>query len=92
MCQKLCVIGSTDSLQFLPVFVIARFHPVERFPQGRVRHVLVVHLFHLEAVGQIFELDVSVFLDRQFGVGNGFVQVSSEVLQNLEINVVVTCR
>ena len=57
----------------LPVLVVSRLHPVEWLPHGGVGHVLVVHLLDLEAVGEVLELDVGVFLDRQLRVGNGLL-------------------
>lgn len=35
---------------------------------------------------QVLELDVSVFLDRQFGVRNCFTQISSQITQHLRNN------
>ena len=66
-----------------PIFVVSRLDPVERLPEGCVGDVLVVHLLDLEAVGEVLELDVGVFLDRQLRVGDRLREVGTQVVEDL---------
>ena len=54
-----------------PVLVVPGLHPVEGLLQGLVAVLLVIHLLHLEAVGQILKLHISVLLDGQLCIRNG---------------------
>ena len=68
---------------YSPIFVVSRLDPVEWLSEGGVRDVLVVHLFDLEAVGEVLELDVGVFLDRQLRVGDRLGEVGTQVVEDL---------
>ena len=64
------------------VLVVACLHPVQGFTQGQVGSVLIVQLLDLEAVGEVFKLDVGILLDGQLGVRDGLGQVGAQVLQD----------
>ena len=64
------------------VLVVACLHSVQGFAQGQVGGVLIIQLLDLEAVGEVFKLDVGILLDGQLGVRDGLGQVGAQVLQD----------
>merc|ERR1719239_860153 len=80
-CSKLFP-GLSSTSENQPVLIVACLHSVERLLHRLVAVVLVVQLFHLEAVGEVFKLDVRILLDCQLCVRNCLCKICAQVAED----------